>query len=77
MILKTYKGTVAMRETLTLMIWIYSLDEVTYKYEKGREDFIMPNKPYTATTKRKKKNEYRRRNQKAEAEVHNLTLLEI
>lgn len=44
-----------MRETLTLMIWIYSLEEVTYKYEKGTEDFIMPNKPYTATTKRKKK----------------------
>lgn len=42
MVLKTYKGTAAMRETLTLMIWIYSLEEVTYKYEKGREDFIPP-----------------------------------
>lgn len=55
MVLKTYKGTAAMRETLTLMIWIYSLEEVTYKHEKGREDFIPPNKLYIAITKRKKK----------------------
>lgn len=43
MVLKTYKATIAMRETLILMIQMCnSLEEETHKHEQGREDAPHP-----------------------------------